>query len=404
MSIEKSIAILKRGTEEIINEEELKKKLQQSAQNNKPLKVKLGLDPTAPDIHIGHTVQLRKLRDFQDLGHEVILIIGDFTGRVGDPSGKSETRKQLTEQEVMANAKTYEAQFTKVLDPQKTKLVFNSKWFMSWRAEDFLKLTSSCTVARMLERDDFESRYRAGKPISILEFMYPLLQGYDSVAIEADVELGGTDQKFNLLLGRQMQKEYNQEPQILVISPLLEGTDGVNKMSKSLNNYIGINEHPNQIFGKTMSIADNLIIRYMRLATDLAPDDIDSWEQGLSQGTFHPMEAKKVLARRLVSMYYDQERALAAEQEFTKVFSNKDLPQEIAEESIAPEWLENDEIKLLVLLQKFNLIDSKSEGRRLIEQGGVYLDGERIKDKDYTFQPLSGMIIKVGKRRFKKIK
>jgi len=405
LSWQESLKILKQGTHEIIGEEELVEKLKKADSGGEPLKVKLGLDPTAPDIHIGHTVPLRKMREFQDLGHEAYLIIGDFTGRIGDPSQKSETRKQLTTEEVMENARTYQEQFRKILDPEKTHLVFNSDWFSKWNPEDFLTLASKYTVARMLERDDFEKRYKEGKPISILEFFYPLLQGYDSIAIKADVELGGTDQKFNLLVGRHLQKEYGQSPQALIMTPLLEGTDGVQKMSKSLNNYIGINESPGEIYGKTMSISDSLLESYITLTTDLKGEALEKYLGDLKKNIISPLEAKKFLARRLVEMYHDKESALKAETEFTKVFSRGNLPEEIPEKKIQDSWLdEGGMVRLISLLSTLKMVGSNSEGRRMVKQGGVYINEDRVEDPNLEIQPHSGMIIRVGKRKFLRLK
>ncbi len=391
-------------TAEIISREELLKKLEKSKETGQPLKVKLGLDPSAPDIHLGHTVPLRIMRAFQDLNHEVYLIIGDFTGRIGDPSEKAETRQQLTQDEVLANARTYEEQFSKILNPDKTNLVFNSSWFNEWQTEDFLQLATRYTVARMLERDDFARRYREGRPITILEFFYPLLQGYDSVAIKADIELGGMDQKFNLLVGRQLQREYGQTPQVLIMSPLLEGTDGVQKMSKSLGNYIGINEAPGQIYGKTMSIDDELLVRYFKLTTDFKPRELEKIIKEIEEGKIHPMEAKKLLARHLVAMYHGDEAAQAAEKEFENVFSRGELPSQMPEKTVQAEWLdESGEIDLISLLYKLELVESRSWGRRMLKQGAVYIDGERVKDQDTRICPKPSMIIRVGKRRFARL-
>jgi len=400
-----SLKILKQGLSEIIGEEDLIAKLKKRDQGGPPLRVKLGLDPTAPDIHLGHTVPLRKMREFQDLGHEAYLIIGDFTGRIGDPSQKSEIRKQLTEEEVMKNAQTYQDQFSKILDPEKTHLVFNSEWFSPWAPEEFLNLASKYTVARMLERDDFARRYQEGKPISILEFFYPLLQGYDSIAIKADVELGGTDQKFNLLVGRQLQKEYGQNPQALIMTPLLEGTDGVQKMSKSLNNYIGINEDPREIYGKTMSISDDLLESYITLTTDMRGEELEKYRERIKKGEFSPLQAKKFLARRLVEMYHGQEKAQKAEEEFSRVFSGGHLPEDIPEEEVPQELKDHQgNVRLVHLISALNMVSSKSEGRRLINQGGVYVDEERIKDPNQEITPRSGMILRVGKRKFARVK
>jgi len=329
MDIKEELRIIKRGTEEIISEEELIRKIEKSRKEKRPLRVKQGFDPNAPDIHLGHTVGLRKMRQFQDLGHDIYFLIGDFTGMIGDPSGKSVTRKQLTEEEVKKNAETYKKQVFKILNPGKTKVVFNSHWLRKLSFSEVLKVCSKYTVARMLERDDFSTRYKEGKPIGIHEFMYPLMQGYDSVAIQADIELGGTDQKFNLLVGRDIQREYNQEPQVIITLPLLEGTDGVEKMSKSLNNYIGINEPSQEMYGKSMSVPDNLMIRYFELVTDVSLDEINKMKTGLENNNLHPRDVKKRLAREIVKLYHGQSAAIIAEKEFEKVFKNKLYPEEI---------------------------------------------------------------------------
>ncbi|MCF8001157.1 MAG: tyrosine--tRNA ligase, partial [Halanaerobiales bacterium] len=319
MDINKQLKILKQGVSDLISEEDLKEKLIEAQKEDRPLRVKLGLDPTAPDIHLGHTVVLKKLKQFQDLGHEVYLIIGDFTGRIGDPSGKSKTRKQLSEAEVKENARTYEEQFTKILDEDKTKLVFNSSWLGEMDFEDVINLSSKYTVARMLERDDFHNRYQENKPIGIHEFFYPLMQGYDSVAIEADVELGGTDQRFNLLVGRNLQKEYGQESQVLVMMPLLEGLDGTEKMSKSLGNYIGIEDKPADMYGKVMSIPDDLIVRYFELVTNTDVKEVEKIKEAIEEKNENPMEYKNQLARTIVKEYHGEEGAKKAEKEFESV-------------------------------------------------------------------------------------
>ncbi|MCR4401020.1 MAG: tyrosine--tRNA ligase, partial [Syntrophomonadaceae bacterium] len=358
---QEQLAVLRRGTAEIVPEEELLKKIEASLRSGRPLRVKLGLDPTAPDIHLGHTVVLNKLRQFQDLGHEVHLIIGDFTGRIGDPSGKSETRKQLSEAEVMANARTYEAQVFKVLDRSKTHIYFNSEWLAPLRFADVIKLAATFTVARMMEREDFAKRLREGIPISVHEFFYPLMQGYDSVELRADVELGGTDQKFNLLVGRSLQREYGQEPQVAMMMPILEGTDGVQKMSKSLGNYIGVNEDPFEMYGKTMSIADHLITRYLELATRVPMEEISALATGMAEGRINPRDAKMRLARELVTLYHGPEAAERAEERFKLVFSQRTLPEDIPEYRVAAgeEWLPR-------LLVEAGLCSSTSEGRRLV--------------------------------------
>lgn len=392
------------GTAEIVPEEELKDKLVKSILNGQPLRVKLGLDPTAPDIHLGHTVVLHKLRQFQELGHQVVLIIGDYTGRVGDPSGKSETRKQLTEEEIEINAKTYQDQVFKVLDPDKTELRYNGEWLSKLTFADVIWLTSKYTVARMLERDDFWNRFHNEEPISIHEFLYPLMQGFDSVAIRADVELGGTDQKFNLLMGRTLQKEYGQEQQIALMMPILEGLDGKQKMSKSLGNYIGVTDAPNDMFGKTMSIPDELIVRYFRLLTRLSPAEVDAIEQGLEEGTLHPRDLKVRLAKEIVSMYHNPEAAAAAEEEFNRVFSQGQLPDNIAEFSVAPEELQDGKIWLPRLLTLANMTASTSEARRMLKQGAVKIDDVKFDDPDTEIEIVDGMVIKVGKRKFIRIR
>ena len=388
------------GTAEIVPEEELKHKLENSLAKGKPLRIKLGLDPTAPDIHLGHTVVLHKLRQFQELGHQVVLIIGDYTGRIGDPSGKSETRKQLTGEQITKNAETYKEQIFKVLDPEKTELTYNSRWLSLLTFEDVILLASKYTVARMLERDDFWNRYHKEEPISIHEFLYPLMQGYDSVAIQADVELGGTDQKFNLLMGRTLQKEYGQEQQVALMMPILEGLDGHQKMSKSLGNYIGITDSPKEMYGKTMSITDELIVRYFRLVTRLSEDQVAAVEKGLKEGLLHPKDTKMQLAKEIVSMYHSQEAAQEAEEEFKRVFSQGQLPDNIAEFSVSEEELEENKIWLPKLLALANMTSSTSEARRMIKQGAVKIDEVKIEDQDAKVEIVDGMIIKVGKRKF----
>ncbi|MDH7498454.1 MAG: tyrosine--tRNA ligase [Syntrophomonadaceae bacterium] len=396
---QEQLAVLRRGTAEIVPEEELLKKIEASLRSGRPLRVKLGLDPTAPDIHLGHTVVLNKLRQFQDLGHEVHLIIGDFTGRIGDPSGKSETRKQLSEAEVMANARTYEAQVFKVLDRSKTHIYFNSEWLAPLRFADVIKLAATFTVARMMEREDFAKRLREGIPISVHEFFYPLMQGYDSVELRADVELGGTDQKFNLLVGRSLQREYGQEPQVAMMMPILEGTDGVQKMSKSLGNYIGVNEDPFEMYGKTMSIADHLITRYLELATRVPMEEISALATGMAEGRINPRDAKMRLARELVTLYHGPEAAERAEERFKLVFSQRTLPEDIPEYRVAAgeEWLPR-------LLVEAGLCSSTSEGRRLVAQGAVRVDGERVDDSEAALSLRDGMVVQVGRRKFVRLR
>ncbi|MCX7821719.1 MAG: tyrosine--tRNA ligase [Brevinematales bacterium] len=397
LSAAEQLKILSRGVVEIIPEEELKEKLEKSIKENRPLRIKMGADPSAPDLHLGHSVPLRKLRQFQDLGHEVYFLIGDFTGMIGDPTGKSSTRKRLTREEVLQNAETYKKQIFKILDPSKTNVVFNSSWCEKMYFADVLDLTSRYTVARMLERDDFFKRYKENKPISLIEFMYPLIQGYDSVVLKADVEIGGTDQKFNLLVGRELQKEYGQTPQIVMTLPLLEGTDGVNKMSKSLGNYIGISEAPDQMFGKTMSIPDNLIIKYFELLTDVPLEKIKEYEKQMKQGE-NPRNYKVLLAKALVAQYYDNLTAEKAFTEFERVFKEKGLPDEM-EEFLIP-----GSMKIIDILLEAKVLPSKSEVRRMLQQNAVYVNGERINDENYIISSGNETIIKVGKRKFLKVK
>jgi tyrosyl-tRNA synthetase len=403
VDIKEELKIIKRGTEEIISEEELIKKIEKSRKEKRPLRVKQGFDPNAPDIHLGHTVGLRKMRQFQDLGHDIYFLIGDFTGMIGDPSGKSVTRKQLTEKEVKKNAETYKKQVFKILNPGKTKVVFNSHWLGKLSFSEVLKVCSKYTVARMLERDDFANRYKEGKPIGIHEFMYPLMQGYDSVAIQADIELGGTDQKFNLLVGRDIQREFNQEPQIIITLPLLEGTDGVEKMSKSLNNYIGIDESPQEMYGKVMSVPDNLMTRYFELVTDVSLNEIDKIKVGLVSNDLHPRDVKKRLAGEIVTLYHGQSAAITAEEEFEKVFKNKLYPEEIKKLTLEKDDLKEGKIWLIKLIVLSGVIDSKSEARRLIEQGGVRINGEKVSDPHLDLTVEEGMILKIGRLNFIKL-
>ncbi|QIA26822.1 tyrosine--tRNA ligase [Thermaerobacter sp. PB12/4term] len=393
------LELLRRGAAEIVSEEELLQKLQRSVETGRPLRVKLGLDPTAPDLHIGHTVVLRKLRQFQDLGHQVVLIIGDFTGRIGDPTGKSVTRPQLTEEQVRANARTYAEQLGRILDMERTELTFNARWLGPMTFADVIRLAARYTVARMLERDDFAQRYREGRPIAIHEFLYPLAQAYDSVAVRADVELGGTDQKFNLLVGREIQREYGQEAQVALLMPLLEGTDGKDKMSKSLGNYIAIADPPGEMFGKTMSIPDELIVKYMVLATDLDMGEIRRLEQGMASGQVNPRDAKLRLAHALVRMYHGRAAADAAQEEFLRVFSRHELPAEMPEVVLPAPRL--DAVRLL---RAAGMAPSNSEARRLIEQGAVRLDGQRVASPQDELAPADGAVLQVGKRRFARLR
>lgn len=397
--LQRQLEILGRGVVEIVPAEEFKKKLVKSIVSGKPLNVKLGLDPTAPDIHIGHTVVINKLRQFQELGHQVQLILGDFTARVGDPTGKSETRKQLTEEEVQQNAKTYVKQYGKILDMSKTKLYYNSEWLGKLNFADVVQLSATMTVARMLERDDFEKRYKSEQPISIHEFFYPLMQGYDSVALESDIELGGTDQKFNLLMGRHLQKEYAQSQQVAITTPLLEGLDGVQKMSKSLGNYIGIDEAPNEIYGKAMSIPDELMIKYFELATQLSLEEVKELEQGIAEGKVHPRDAKMKLASVLVAMYHGDNAAEAAQEHFKTVFQQRALPTDIPEQ----EWQGEPEVQIVNLIAELKLVPSKGEARRMVQQGAVKINEEKVDDIQQLIRIEKEMIIQVGKRKFMKL-
>lgn len=396
---QRQFEIIKRGAVEIILEKELLHKLERSYKEQRPLTVKAGFDPTAPDIHLGHTVLLEKMRQLQELGHRVVFLIGDFTGMIGDPSGKSETRKPLTREEVLENAKTYKEQIFKILDPEKTVVEFNSKWFSKMNAEDLIKLASHYTVARMLERDDFKSRFLSQTPISIHEFIYPLIQGYDSVVLKADIELGGTDQKFNLVVGRELQKEYGQEPQVIITMPLLEGTDGVKKMSKSLGNYIGINEAPEDMFGKLMSINDELMLRYYELLSHISNEELETLKKGIKDGSVHPMEAKERLALEIVERYHGKEKAIKAKEHFDRVIRKKDMPEDIPVYEIKGA----EELWLPKILKDSGLVKSTSEARRLIIQGAVEVNNEVIRDPDRRF-PKGEFLIRVGKRRFLRVK
>lgn len=395
-SLNEQMDIIKRGTVEIIPEEELVKKLEKSLKTNKPLNIKLGCDPSRPDLHIGHSVVIRKLAQFQELGHQAILIVGDFTGMIGDPSGRNATRPALSLEQTRINGESYFEQASKILNREKTKIVYNSEWLSKMSFEDVIKLSSKYTVARMIERDDFTKRFKSGEPISIHEFLYPLAQAMDSVAIESDVELGGTDQKFNLLVGRDIQREFGLEPQVILTMPLLVGTDGVEKMSKSLDNYIGITDEPSQIFGRTLSIPDNLIYTYFELATNISNNRLEELKTQLNDKNINPRDLKRELARTLVTMYHNQEAAESAQKEFDNIFINKGLPDEIEEFSIG----NNKEINILDLIILVNFAPSKGEARRLVQQGGVTIDGEKINDSHQIIFLKSGMILKVGKRKF----
>ncbi len=399
MTIDQQLEFLKNGAVDLIREEDLKKKLERSAKTGKPLRVKLGLDPTAPDIHIGHTVVIRKLRAFQELGHTVIFLIGDFTGMIGDPSGKNVTRPPLSRDEIDANAETYKAQMFRLLDPDKTEVRFNGEWMDKFTAADFVKLTAKTTVKQILERDDFTKRMTEEKPISLHELLYPLVQGYDSVALESDVELGGTDQKFNLLMGRNLQREFDQEPQVIITTPLLEGLDGVNKMSKSLNNYIGIEETPDQMFGKIMSISDDLMWRYYELLTDSKVDDINVLKFKCESGGENPRDLKVALAKSVIADFHSNESAEKAEEEFNRRFVKKEIPDEIEERKVA-----SGPHNLAQLLSDVGMAGSKGEARRLIQQGGVKINGEKATAANAEIQiDANGALIQVGKFKFLKV-
>ena len=394
--VDKQFDQIKRGCEEIIPENQLLDKLKRSYDSNTPLRVKLGCDPSRPDLHVGHGVVLRKLRHFQDLGHQSILVIGDFTAMIGDPSGRNKTRPQLTLEETKVNAESYINQAGQILDLEKLEIVYNSDWLNKMDFSDVIKLSSHYTVARMLERDDFTKRYQSETPISIHEFMYPLAQGMDSVHLNADIELGGTDQKFNLLVGRDLQKEYNQEPQCVLTLPLLEGTDGQDKMSKSYGNDIGLTDSPQEMYGKTMSITDEMIVKYFRLAADASDDVLVKIESNLSDSSYNPRDAKRLLARSLVELYYDSDSALKAEDHFNEVIVNKSIPDDI------PEFQIEGETSLVDAVFLSKVVASKSEVRRLVKQGAVSIDGKKINDANFSL--CSGQVIKIGKRRFLKIK
>lgn len=395
--INEQMDLIKRGATEIIPEEELVKKLERSSSEGIPLHIKLGCDPSRPDLHIGHSVVLRKLAQFQSLGHQAILIVGDFTGMIGDPSGRSATRPALTLKETREHGESYFQQASKILDAEKTKIVYNSEWLGKMSFEDVIKLAAKYTVARMLERDDFTKRFKANEPISIHELLYPLAQAMDSVAIKSDVELGGTDQKFNLLVGRDIQREHGQEPQVILTMPLLVGTDGVEKMSKSYDNYIGISETPKEIFGKTLSIPDNLIYNYFELATDISASELKGIKHQLEESTVNPRDIKRRLARTLVRMYHGEEAAIHAQEEFDRIFIKKEIPDEV-EEFIIDE--NNIDFNILDLIIKVNFALSKGEARRLVTQGGVSIDGKKITDFNSQVKLNDGMILKVGKRKF----
>ena len=396
MNLETAEAELARGVAELIPQDGLKTLLKTVAEQNRSLVVKAGFDPTAPDLHLGHTVLLNKMRQFQERGHDVVFLIGDFTGRIGDPTGKNVTRKPLTEEQVQANARTYAEQIYKVLDKDKTRIEFNSKWLGSMDASDTIKLAAQFTVARMLERDDFDKRYKAGQPIAIHEFLYPLMQGQDSVALKADIELGGTDQKFNLLVGRQLQSQAGQPPQVVITMPILEGLDGVQKMSKSLGNYIGINEPPDEMFGKLMSISDDLMWRYYELLSFESLEEVERRRGAVADGSLHPKQAKMELAEEITARFHGAEAGAQARHGFDRRFAQGQLPEEIDEIEVA---VGDQGMGLAHLLKALGLVSSTSEAMRMLKQGAVKLDQQRISDPKQVFMPGQSVLLQVGKRR-----
>ncbi|MCE1247233.1 MAG: tyrosine--tRNA ligase [Firmicutes bacterium] len=401
--VEEDLNLLKRGTAEIISENDLAHKLFDSKKKGIPLKIKLGIDPTAPHIHLGFAVVLRKMRQFQDLGHRIQLLIGDFTARIGDPTGKSETRKVLTIEEIESNAKTYREQLSLILDPERTDVSFNSQWLGPLNFADILSLTSKYTVARIMERDDFSKRFKEGRSIGMHEILYPLMQGYDSVALHSDVEMGGTDQKFNILVGRELQREYGQEPQVVFLMPILEGTDGVLKMSKSYGNYVGITEAPTEMFGKLMSIPDGLIFKYFELCTQVPMDEVRAMESKIVNEGMNPRDAKLQLAEEIVRIYHDNTKAKEAREEFLRVFSRKEIPAEIPEFEVTPDLKNDGRVNILLLIEKAGLAKSKREAKRLFEQGAVKLNGRKLELGETEISSEEEMILQVGGRRFIKL-
>ena len=401
MTIDEQLAFLKKGTVDLIREDDLRAKLERSQGTGRPLRVKLGLDPTAPDIHIGHTVVIRKLRAFQDLGHTVIFLVGDFTAMIGDPTGKSVTRPPLSRDEIAVNAETYKTQMFKLLDPEKTEVRFNSEWMDAFDASDFIRLTSRTTVKQILERDDFTKRMAEEKPIALHELLYPLVQGYDSVALESDVEMGGTDQKFNMLMGRNLQREFEQEPQVILTMPLLEGLDGVQKMSKSLNNYIGIEELPDQMFGKVMSVSDALMWRYYELLTDTSVDEVNALKFKVESDAAHPRDMKVQLAKAIISDFHSAQAADKAEEEFNRRFVEKGVPEEVEEREI-PSKVH----RLAEILTSTGMAASKGEAKRLIEQGGVRVNGEKTTSvaAEFDIKPDAEFLLQVGKLNFLRVR
>ncbi len=397
-TVQEQLAIFKENIVDLISEKDLQAKLESSLKKNRPLRIKYGADPSAPDLHLGHTVPLRKLRQLQDLGHLVVFIIGDFTARIGDPSGRSETRKMLSPEEIKRNAKTYQEQVFQILDRKKTEVRYNSEWLDKMKPADFLKLTAQYTVARILERDDFSKRYKSGEPIAIVEFLYPLLQGRDSVVVQADVEIGGTDQMFNLLVGRELQKGDGQEPQVVMTLPLIEGIDGVQKMSKSLGNHIALQDPPREMFGKIMSLSDQMMERFYRYVSAMPLPEVEALLAGLKRGEHHPRELKAQLAERIVSLFHSTGEAQKARGEFDQIFKNKGLPDEIPTIRVSQKTWD-----VVTLLAETKLVSSKSEARRLIEQGGLKIDQQKIEDPKASLEVSAPMIIQCGKRKFARI-
>ncbi len=396
---EEQLRILKRGTVDIVREEELLERLRESYDKGVPLRVKVGFDPTSPDLHLGHTVVMQKMKQFQMLGHHVIFLVGDFTATIGDPTGRVETRPALSKEEVLKNAETYKKQAFKILDPDKTEIAYNSTWMESMSAADFIRLAAKYTVSRMLEREDFRNRLKNNLPIGIHEFLYPLVQAYDSVALRADVELGGQDQIFNLLVGREIQRAYGQRPQVVLTVPLLEGLDGVNKMSKSFGNYVGIDEPPDVMYGKLMSISDELMVRYYELLSDISLEEFEELKRGIKDGSVNPKEAKKKLAREIVERYHGPEAARMAEEKFEKVFERREVPEDVETVELdfgKPAWI-------CQVMVKAGLTRSSSEAKRLIAQGGVKVDGEKITDEGLELVPGRTYLLQVGRRKFKRV-
>ncbi len=401
LAAREQLDILRDGVVEIIKEDELEAKLERAVREDRPLRVKQGFDPSAPDLHLGHAIGLRKLRQFQDLGHTVVVIIGDYTGMVGDPSERSETRPRLTHEQVREHAKTYQEQLYKIVDPDRTEVRMNGEWFSEMSFADVMDLAGRYTVARILERDDFTKRFQGQLPISIHELFYPLMQGYDSVAIRSDVELGATEQKFNCLVGRELQRAYGMEQQVVMLLPVLEGTDGVKRMSKSIGNYIGIAEPPKEIYGKTMSIPDSSIVRYFELAAGARGDDLESVKRQLSAEGVNPRDVKRSLARALVALYYDEDSARSAEEEFDRIFKGGGLPDQIPEpEFVIHGQSDRGAVWVVALLTAAGLARSNGEARRLISQGGIRLDGEQVVDVDSTVSVERPLLLQAGKRRF----